>query len=125
MTLAVRLFPHPHIALLDEILKEWDIDQKSYSVITDNGSNMVKAIQSDVEAFVNYAKILAYNAILKFPDNGPIMLRIGPIMLKVAPIMLKVLALFLSNLCTLIQKKKKEHDISYLLLYWSTTEVSM
>ncbi len=41
-------FPHPHIALLDEILKEWDIDQKSYSVITDNESNMVKAIQSDV-----------------------------------------------------------------------------
>ena len=54
---------------------------------------------------VNYAKILAYNAILKFPDNGPIMLRNAPIMLKVAPIMLKVLALFLSNLvhaCKLI-----------------------
>ena len=38
--------------------------------------------------------------ILKFPDDGPIMLRNAPIMLKVAPIMLKVLALFLSNLCT-------------------------
>ena len=38
-------------------------------------------------------KILAYNAILKLPDNGPIMLRNAPIMLKVAPIMLKGLAL--------------------------------
>ena len=37
------------------------------------------------------AKILAYNAILKFLYNGPIMLRN-------APIMLKVLALFLSDL---------------------------
>ena len=46
----------------------------------------------------------AFNAILKFTDNGPIMLRNAPIMLKVAPIMLKVL--FLSNLCTLIQKKR-------------------
>ncbi len=58
-------------------------------------------------------KFWAYNAILKFPDNGPIMLRN-------APIMLKVLALFLSNLCTLIQKKKKKgkhvHQSSIILL---------
>ena len=67
-----------------------------------------------------YAKILAY----KLPDIDPIMLRNTPIMLKVAAIMLKVLilALFLSSLCTSIQKK--EHDISYLCLYWSITEVS-
>ena len=29
--------------------------------------------------FSNYAEVLAYNAILKFPDNGPIMLRNAPI----------------------------------------------
>ena len=38
--------------------------------------------------FVNYAKILAHNAILKFPDNGPIMLRNAPIMLKVLALLL-------------------------------------
>ena len=48
--------------------------------------------------FVNYAKNFAYNAILKFPDKGPIMLKNVPIMLRNASIMLKVLALFSSNL---------------------------
>ena len=57
VTLAVRVFPHPHTAervrnLLDEILKEWGIDEKLYLVITDNGSNMVKAFQSDVLASI-------------------------------------------------------------------------
>ena len=52
MTLAVRLFDHPHTAervrsLLDVIMKEWDIDQKLYVIITDNGSNMVKAFRND------------------------------------------------------------------------------
>ena len=65
--------------------------------------------------FVNYAKILAYNAILKFPDNGRKMLRN-------APVMLEVLALFLSNLYT----KRNIHNISYLLLYiGAITAVSM
>ena len=52
MTLAVRLFDHPHTAermrsLLDVIMKEWDIDQKLYVIITDNGSNMVKVFWND------------------------------------------------------------------------------
>ena len=52
-TLAVRFFPHPHTAervrgLVEEVLKEWGIEQKLYFVITDNGSNMVKAFQKDV-----------------------------------------------------------------------------
>ena len=57
VTLAVRVFPHPHTAdrirsLLDEVLKEWDVDQKFYFVITDSGSNMVKAFRSDVLASI-------------------------------------------------------------------------
>ena len=67
------------------------------------------------QAFVNYAKILAYNTIFKFPDNGPIMLRN-------APIMLKVLALFLSNLCTSIQKKKKKKKNMTSVIYYCITE---
>ena len=52
VTLAVRLFDHPHTAervrsLLDVIMKEWDIDQKLYVIITNNGSNMVKAFRND------------------------------------------------------------------------------
>ena len=52
VTLAVRLFGHPHTAerglsLLDEILNEWDFAQKLYVIITDNGSNMVKAFRND------------------------------------------------------------------------------
>ena len=47
---------------------------------------------------VHHAKMLAYNAILKFSDNGPMMLRN-------APIMLKVLALFLSNHCIYFDRK--------------------
>ena len=53
MTLAVRAFPHPHSAervrdLVNEILKEWDIDQKVHLIVTDNGSNMVKAFRNDM-----------------------------------------------------------------------------
>ena len=44
-----------------------------------------------IVGFVNYAKFFVYNAILKFPDNDPIMLRNGPMM----PIMLMVLAIIL------------------------------
>ena len=42
--------------------------------------------------FVNYANIPAYNAILIFLYNGPIMVRNAPIMLQVVPTMLKALA---------------------------------
>ena len=56
MTLAVRLFDRLHTAervrsLLDVIMKEWDIDQKLYVIITDNGSNMVKAFRNDVLSY--------------------------------------------------------------------------
>ena len=52
VTLAVRILPHPHTAeyirsTLDEVLSEWCIPlTKLKAVITDNGSNMVKAFRN-------------------------------------------------------------------------------
>ena len=52
-TLAVQVFPCPHTAdrvgsLLDEILKERNnIESKLYNLITDIGSNVVKAFRND------------------------------------------------------------------------------
>ena len=49
VTLAVRILAYPHTAehvrsTLDEVLNEWDIPlTKIMAVITDNGSNVVKA----------------------------------------------------------------------------------
>ena len=34
--------------MVNEILKEWDIDQKVHLIVTDNGSNMVKAFRNDM-----------------------------------------------------------------------------
>ena len=51
VTLAVRRLPSPHTAeriedLLREVITEWDIpENKINAILTDNGSNMVKAFQ--------------------------------------------------------------------------------
>lgn len=57
VTLAVKRMSHPHNAesireLIDEVLKEWSIPLSQVgAVITDNGSNMVKAFQQ--QCFAN------------------------------------------------------------------------
>ena len=54
VTLAVRILPHPHNAehirfTVDEVLVEWNIPlAKVMAVVTDNGSNMVKAFRQMV-----------------------------------------------------------------------------
>lgn len=54
VTLAVRKFPHPHTGervreVVEEVLKEWDIPVKKIAaILTDNGSNMVKAFRMQV-----------------------------------------------------------------------------
>ena len=51
VTLAVHIMPHPHNAehileIAETVLQEWNIDPgKVQAVLTDNGSNMVKAFR--------------------------------------------------------------------------------
>jgi hypothetical protein len=53
-TLTIEYVRYPHTAAhiletLELILKEWDIRNKVYSITTDNGSNVKKAINNDMK----------------------------------------------------------------------------
>ena len=50
VTLAIQYLPYPHTAnniveLLNHIIRVWNLDEKIFTITTDNGSNMVRAGQ--------------------------------------------------------------------------------